>query len=100
MNHNKQQDELVRHYDSLIDENNDPVLDPVPLQAYMDKWDGERFIDLLGLSPDKSVLEMVSEQVGLPYASVEVAGGLPVLIFHQRLWSGRMCICKVFQMSA
>lgn len=46
------------HYDALIDENSDPVRDPVPLKAYMDKWDGEAFIEVLQLSPDKSVLEV------------------------------------------
>mgnify|MGYP000846034273 FL=1 len=46
------------HYDALIDENNDPVHDPAPLKAHMDKWDGEAFIEALQLSPDKSVLEI------------------------------------------
>ncbi|MDR0819498.1 MAG: class I SAM-dependent methyltransferase [Oscillospiraceae bacterium] len=46
------------HYDLLIDENNDPARDPEPLQAYMDKWDGEPFLAELQLSPDKSVLEI------------------------------------------
>jgi len=46
------------HYDALIDENNDPVYDPAPLKAHMDKWDGEAFIEALLLSPDKSVLEI------------------------------------------
>lgn len=46
------------HYDALIDENNDPVHDPDPLKAYMDKWDGETFVEALQLSQDKSVLEI------------------------------------------
>lgn len=29
----------VTHYDLLIAENNDPVHDPEPLRAYMDKWE-------------------------------------------------------------
>lgn len=49
---------LIDHYDSLIDENNDPVHDPSPLKDYMDKWDGDRFIEDLRLSCDKSVLEI------------------------------------------
>ncbi len=49
---------LIDHYDSLIDENNDPVHDPAPLQEYMNKWDGDRFIEDLQLSGDKSVLEI------------------------------------------
>ena len=35
------------HYDRLIDEGNDPVLDPPALRAYMDGWDGEAFLDAL-----------------------------------------------------
>ncbi len=49
---------LIDHYDSLIDENNDPVHDPAPLKDYMNKWDGNRFIEDLQLSEDKSVLEI------------------------------------------
>ena len=49
---------LIDHYDSLIDENNDPVHDPAPLKDYMNKWDGDRFIEDLQLSEDKSVLEV------------------------------------------
>ena len=49
---------LVDHYNSLIDENNDPVHDPAPLQEYMNKWDGDRFIEDLRLSCEKSVLEI------------------------------------------
>ncbi len=46
------------HYDSLINENNDPVFDPEPLKIYMDRWDGAAFFDLLDLSISKSVLEI------------------------------------------
>ncbi len=49
---------MIKHYDTLIDENNDPVHDPAPLQEHMDKWDGKAFIDALQLAPDKSVLEI------------------------------------------
>ncbi|MDL2287041.1 methyltransferase domain-containing protein [Eubacteriales bacterium OttesenSCG-928-G02] len=52
------QREMVRHYDALIDENNDPVYDPVPLREHMDKWDGAPFIEALQLAPEKSVLEI------------------------------------------
>ena len=34
---NSLNDDIVRHYDSLIDENNDPVHDSKPLRDYMDK---------------------------------------------------------------
>jgi SAM-dependent methyltransferase/predicted phosphodiesterase len=48
--------DVIRHYDALVDENNDPARDPEQAQAYMDKWDGERFIEAMWLNPDKSVL--------------------------------------------
>ena len=50
--------EIIRHYDLLIDENNDPVHDPEPLKEYMDKWDGQKFIDKMQLNKNKSVLEI------------------------------------------
>lgn len=46
------------HYDKLIDDGNDPFHDPKPLRDYMDKWDGQRFIDALSLDKTKSVLEI------------------------------------------
>lgn len=52
------ENEVIRHYDLLIDENNDPVNDPKPLQNYMDKWDGQSFIDKMELDKSKSVLEI------------------------------------------
>ena len=63
-------DDVVRHYDLLIDENNDPVHDPKPLQDYMDKWDGQVFIDKMELNKDKSVLEI---GVGTGRLAVRVA---------------------------
>lgn len=51
-------DDVIRHYDLMIDENNDPVRDPEPLREYMDKWDGQQFIDSLKLTKEKSVLEI------------------------------------------
>ena len=50
--------DIQNHYDLLILEGNDPVLDPPELQKHMDKWDGQIFIDLLGLSKTKSALEV------------------------------------------
>ncbi len=50
--------EVINHYDSLIDENNDPVHDPKPLRDYMDKWDGQEFIENLDLNESKAVLEI------------------------------------------
>lgn len=49
---------IVFHYNTLIDENNDPVHDPKPLRDYMDKWDGQKFIEKMCLDEDKSVLEV------------------------------------------
>jgi len=50
--------DLINYYDLLIDENNDPVNDPAVLREYMDKWDGQDFIDGMRLSKEKSVLEI------------------------------------------
>ncbi len=49
---------VAKHYDILISEGNDPVHDPEPLKAYMDKWDGQAFIDKMQLSKEKTVLEI------------------------------------------
>ena len=51
-------DDMVEHYDLLIDEDNDPVHDPEPLQDYMNKWDGPAFIEQMQLNSSKSVLEI------------------------------------------
>lgn len=50
--------EVIKHYDALIDENNDPVNDSSSLKEYMDKWDGQIFIDELQLDSNKSILEI------------------------------------------
>lgn len=49
---------VSHHYDLLIDEGNDPVHDPKSLRDYMDKWDGQGFIDNMELDKNKSVLEI------------------------------------------
>ena len=49
---------VVRHYNLLVKENNDPVRDSQPLREYMDKWDGQEFIDEMELDKAKSVLEV------------------------------------------
>ena len=61
---------VSKHYDLLIDENNDPTRDPEPLREYMDKWDGRQFIDSLQLTKEKSVLEI---GVGTGRLAVRVA---------------------------
>ena len=50
--------DVIDHYNKLIDENNDPARDPEPLRAYMDKWDGQEFIESMQLDKDRSVLEI------------------------------------------
>ena len=50
--------DVIIHYDNLIDENNDPVNDPQPLKEYMDRWDGQVFVDKMQLDTDKTVLEV------------------------------------------
>lgn len=50
--------DIMKHYDLLIEENNDPVLDPPSLQEYMNKWDGEEFIAEMQLNCNKTVLEV------------------------------------------
>ena len=62
--------DVISHYDLLIDENNDPVYDAEPLKSYMNKWDGQQFIDSLQLSKEKSVLEI---GVGTGRLAVRVA---------------------------
>lgn len=62
--------DVIRHYDLLIDENNDPVYDPKPLQDYMNKWDGVEFIEKMNLDRNKSVLEV---GVGSGRLAVQVA---------------------------
>lgn len=63
-------DDMVEHYDLLIDEDNDPVHDPEPLQDYMNKWDGPSFIEQMQLNSSKSVLEI---GVGTGRLAVRVA---------------------------
>ena len=58
------------HYDLLIDENNDPVYDPKSLRDYMDKWDGQYFVDCMEIDKGKSVLEI---GVGTGRLAVRVA---------------------------
>lgn len=62
--------DVISHYDLLIDENNDPVYDMEPLKSYMNKWDGQQFIDSLQLTKEKSILEI---GVGTGRLAVRVA---------------------------
>lgn len=49
---------VAYYYDRLIMDENDPVHDPSPLKEYMDKWDGNNFLDELKLYKNKDVLEV------------------------------------------
>lgn len=62
--------DVIKHYDLLVDEGNDPVHDPDPLREYMDKWDGQVFIDKMHLDENKTVLEI---GVGTGRLAVRVA---------------------------
>ena len=46
--------DAIEHYNKLIDENNDPARDPKPLRDYMDKWDGEKFIESMQLDKNQN----------------------------------------------
>lgn len=61
---------VASHYDILITEGNDPVHDPEPLKAYMDKWDGAAFIEKMKLDKTKAVFEI---GVGTGRLAVRVA---------------------------
>lgn len=61
---------IIRHYDLLIDEENDPVNDPPELQEYMDGWDGPLFLEALALNGTQDVLEI---GVGTGRLAVRVA---------------------------
>ena len=62
--------DVINHYDSLIDEDNDPFRDPPMLQEYMSRWDGQRFIEALELTKNKKVLEI---GIGTGRIAVKVA---------------------------
>ena len=49
---------VSEHYDWLIEQGDDPVFDNEDLKAYMNKWDGQQFIDELNLNKNKTILEI------------------------------------------
>ncbi len=62
--------DVINHYDLLINENNDPFRDPPVFQEYMNRWDGELFLESLKLTPSKNVLEI---GIGTGRLAVKVA---------------------------
>lgn len=58
LKNSKNTEEIISHYDLLIGEGNDPVYDAEEMREYMDKWDGQAFVDAMKLSKDKDVLEI------------------------------------------
>lgn len=67
---NSEKRTIIDHYNLLVGENNDPVHDPKPLRDYMDRWDGQGFIDKMELDKSKTVLEI---GVGTGRLAVRVA---------------------------
>lgn len=63
------------HYELLIDEGHDPMLDPPPLQAYMSRWDGPLFFEAADVE-NKNVLD-VGIGTGRVAASI-LESGLPL----------------------
>lgn len=51
-------DDVRLHYEKLIEEGNDPVMDPPELAAHMDGWDGHSFLAALMLDGTQDVLEI------------------------------------------
>ena len=49
---------VIKHYNMLIDENNDPVLDTLLLKEHMARWDGELFFNALCLDNHQNALEI------------------------------------------
>lgn len=90
--------DMIKHYDKLVDENNDPVHDPKPLRDYMDKWDGQRFIDCMKLDKFKSVLEIGSEPVVLQSKQHLIVNAYMELIFLQKRYKEPLKIYRLIIM--
>ena len=73
--------QVIEHYNLLVEEGNDPIYDPKPLQDYMDKWDGQNFIDKLKLDKMKAVLEIGVGTGRLAVKVVPLCGFFLELIF-------------------
>ena len=82
--------DVTDHYDQLVLEGNDPVKDPEPLRAHMDKWDGKPFIDALKLTKDKTVLE-----IGVGTGRLAVRTAPLCRIFHGIDLSSRSILCAM-----
>ena len=49
---------IAEHYDLLIANGNDPMLDSEELKNYMDKWDGNLFVSEMNPDECLNVLEI------------------------------------------
>lgn len=49
---------VKEHYDTLIIEGDDPCHDSKELQKYMERWTGDKFIELLDIDKDNVILEV------------------------------------------
>ena len=58
--------DVIDHYDSWPDENDDPVFDPQPLKEYIDKWDGKASLDALTLDDAESILKIGASTPSAP----------------------------------
>lgn len=75
---------VSRHYDALIDENNDSFHDSPELAAYMDKWDGQKLLDMLAPKAEQTVLEIGVGTGLLRGAQHRCISRLPALTFPKR----------------
>lgn len=50
--------DVIRHYDRLVAQDNDPFRDPPALRAHMNRWDGDAFFELLSLKGTEDALEI------------------------------------------
>lgn len=79
MNDREYREAVARHYDTLLADGDDPVLDPPELQEYMNRWDGSRFLELLALKKTDSVLEIGVGTGRLAVKTVPMCGRFTVI---------------------
>lgn len=52
--------DVIKHYDNLIDEDNDSFRDPEPLKDYMNKWDGQKFVDSMHFKDKQGFISKIA----------------------------------------